>query len=160
MQLGKAHHRYKHGAAPKGKRGPLYIAWAGMLGRCRNRNNPKWENYGGRGIRVCERWYSFELFAQDVGPHPGKGWSLDRYPDNGGDYEPTNWRWATPALQSRNRRSTRLTEEKVVDIRRRYVRGIFGQRGTGNRRALAKEYGVSRSTISMIAAGENWSVQK
>lgn len=83
-----------------------YATWNSMKGRCNNKNNPSFHRYGGRGIRVCERWQrSFEDFFSDVGEKPSPQHQLDRI-DNDGNYEPGNVRWATPAEQSRNRRST------------------------------------------------------
>lgn len=68
--------------------------------------------YGGRGITVCERWQSFENFIADMGLRPGPGYSLDRWPDADGNYEPGNVRWATSREQSRNRRSNRWVDYK------------------------------------------------
>jgi hypothetical protein len=75
-------------------------SWRSMRMRCADPNN---KYYGGRGIRVCQRWlHSFENFLADMGERP-PGTSLDRYPDNAGDYEPGNCRWATTIEQRGNR---------------------------------------------------------
>lgn len=82
---------------------PEYRSWSGMKNRCTDPQSHSWHNYGGRGIRVCDRWLaSFESFLADVGYRP-KGHSLDRI-DVNGYYEPGNVRWALPKEQARNRR--------------------------------------------------------
>ena len=89
-----------------------YRAWHNMRSRCTNPNTPHWEDYGGRGIRVCERWLnSFETFFKDVGPRPTPRHSLDRI-EVDGDYEPGNVRWAVPEVQGRNKRKNRIV---VID---------------------------------------------
>jgi hypothetical protein len=75
-----------------------------MIQRCTNQNQRAFKNYGGRGISVCDRWrMSFENFLADMGEPPA-GLSLDRYPNNDGNYEPTNCRWANRDEQNCNKR--------------------------------------------------------
>lgn len=74
-----------------------------MRYRCLNPTNPKYRFYGGRGISICARWESFDNFLADMGPRPA-GKTLDRYPDQNGNYEPGNCRWATKAEQVANMR--------------------------------------------------------
>jgi hypothetical protein len=90
-----------------GKSGtPAWRSWKAMLDRCENVKDHSYPNYGGRGIHVCERWQEFAHFLADMGERP-PGTSLDRYPDNNGNYEPGNCRWATVVQQARNKRTTR-----------------------------------------------------
>lgn len=83
-----------------------YKIWSHMVDRCTNPECDKYENYGGRGIIICDRWLnSPETFISDVGPRPSPEHSIDRI-DNDGNYEPGNVRWATQTEQVRNRRVT------------------------------------------------------
>lgn len=84
---------------------PEWRSWKAMKGRCENQKRDDYERYGGRGIRVCDRWLSFDNFYADMGPRPD-GCSVDRV-ENDGNYEPSNCRWATPKQQSDNRRAPR-----------------------------------------------------
>lgn len=86
---------------------PEHNAWLAMKQRCYNSNNPKYKNWGGRGIRMCQRWLdSFEAFFADMGFRPSPKHSLDRI-DTNGNYEPSNCRWATEKEQNENRRNSK-----------------------------------------------------
>lgn len=80
-----------------------YGIWDNMRARCSNPNLRHYKNYGGRGIRVCKRWDSFENFLKDMG-HPPAGMQLDRRNNNLG-YNPSNCRWVTVKTNCRNRRT-------------------------------------------------------
>ena len=85
-----------------------WIIWYHMLRRCNDPSYPSYPDYGGRGIRVCERWAkSFRTFYEDVAPRPSRKYSLDRV-NNNGDYSLGNIRWATQKQQARNKRSNRI----------------------------------------------------
>lgn len=89
-----------------------YHSWLGMRQRCLNPNNSAFEHYGGRGIKVCERWQeSFENFLADMGECP-PGLSIDRI-DNNGHYEPGNCRWATNHEQRVNQRKARWRKNNL-----------------------------------------------
>ena len=93
---------------PDGRRVPEYRAWESMKARCSNPRDAAYAYYGGRGIRVCERWRaSFAAFRADMGPRPSPGHSLERR-DNNGPYCPETCYWATAVQQIRNRRNTRF----------------------------------------------------
>lgn len=96
---------FKHGLARQNKklRHPLYTTWSNMIRRCTSQHH----NYGGRGIQVCDRWLSdsgFQNFLADMGERPTPRHTLDRFPNNDGNYEPDNCRWATAKEQRANQR--------------------------------------------------------
>lgn len=98
-----------HGhTANNGKHSLEYWVWANMWQRCTNPKTPMFSHYGGRGISVCPEWNDFTVFLRDVGPRPSREYSLDRFPNKDGNYEPNNVRWATKTEQSRNSRRNRI----------------------------------------------------
>lgn len=100
MDRVKAGSRRTHGMTKT----PEYKVWEGIKTRCYNPNFKQFNDYGGRGIKVCDRWLnSFENFFEDMGEKP-IGLSIDRFPNNDGNYEPRNCRWATAKQQRHNRR--------------------------------------------------------
>lgn len=84
-----------------------YSIWKGMFKRCTNPNCKQFEDWGGRGIKVCERWEVYENFLADMGECPAR-LTIDRYPDPNGNYEPSNCRWATYKQQARNTKRNRI----------------------------------------------------
>lgn len=84
-----------------------YRLWHGVIARCINPSATDYHLYGGRGIKVCDRWRnSFEAFMEDMGERPSREYSIERI-DGNGDYEPGNCRWATTLEQAHNRSNTR-----------------------------------------------------
>lgn len=106
-----------HGFTTNYNQPPEYRAWRAMKTRCYSKNNKDYKNWGGRGIKVCDRWLnSFEFFLEDMGERPTKSHSLDRYPNINGDYEPSNCRWATTKQQSRGTRKNKWYEYNGVKM--------------------------------------------
>ena len=82
-----------HGYARGGKAKPIYNIWRNLKAKCSNSNHYSYAEYGGRGVKVCERWLKFENFLADMGERPEIGSRLDRI-DSDGDYELSNCRWS------------------------------------------------------------------
>jgi len=100
----------KHGHSTKARRTPEYCTWSRMLGRCRNPKDHAYPRYGGKGVKVCERWLEFANFLADMGQRP-TGKTLDRI-DTDGNYCLENCRWATAKEQANNTSAARQLEYK------------------------------------------------
>ena len=81
----------------------IYHIWNAMMQRCNNQKQLAYKDYGGRGIKVCERWNDVKNFIEDMYPTYKEGLSIDRINING-NYEPSNCRWAIRNTQARNTR--------------------------------------------------------
>lgn len=115
-----------------------------MKGRCFNKNNGDYKNYGGRGITVCDKWLKLKGFVEDMGDGYKKGLQLDRI-DNNGNYCKENCRWATKVEQMNNtRRNTKIT--------------LFGI--TKNIGQWCTELKLKRTTVMMRLYYYNWDLYK
>jgi hypothetical protein len=134
----------RHGNSRKGNWSPEYYSWASMIQRCTNPKRNVWHLYGGRGIKVCERWKLFDAFLADMGPRPDEA-SIGRI-DPDGDYCPENCEWQAADTQARQRRNNKLTDASALAIRS----------SAESQRVLAARFGVSRTMIRNIKRGDQW----
>jgi hypothetical protein len=136
----------KHGDARDGAVTPEYRAWRAMIARCHDPNHAAFELYGARGVTVCDEWRSdFTRFLADVGRRPSRRHSIDRWPNNEGNYEPGNVRWASPEEQARNQRTTR----------RYQFRGTWLTLGE-----IAERTGVPRERIYQRISKWKWTIEE
>ena len=131
-----------HGFARRGKKMKTYLVWESMFRRCTMPSQDSYPVYGGRGIRVTERWRQFESFLIDMGECPD-GCSLDRI-DSDGHYEPGNCRWASMTVQSRNRGSNQIL--------------TFNGRSQSIA-AWAEEVGIKQKTLRARIFDHGWNVE-
>ena len=128
-----------------------YSVWHDIRDRCNNPKNKRYYCYGGRGIKVCERWEnSFLDFYSDMGDKPFDKAQIDRINNDGG-YEPNNCRWISQTENMRNKGTTKLDVGKVREIRAEYKSGIKIS-------LLAEEYGVCRGNIHAIVTNKTWAI--
>lgn len=138
-------HRWKHGHIVGNVKSPTYKSWQSMLARCTHASSPSFAYYQRNGITVCDRWRTFENFLADMGERPGLEFSIDRHPNQFGNYEPGNCRWATKSEQANNR----ATNRTVV------------YRGTTYTMAqLARATGVSKDTLRDRITRKGWPVDE
>lgn len=132
----------KHGYSRMGQRSRTYITWTSMIARCQNQNNKRFKDYGGRGIKVCERWHKFENFLADMGEAP-EGLTIDRKENDKGYYK-ENCRWATIKEQNNNKSNNRY----------------FTFNGkTQNLEKWTKELGFKKTSI-MSRINRGWSIER
>ncbi|WP_198527039.1 hypothetical protein [Sphingomonas sp. Ant20] len=144
----QADNSLRHGHARHGQESLTWVSWQSMLARCRYLDRDTAAKHIGRGIEVCERWHWFDNFLADMGERP-TGMTLDRHPNNNGNYEPGNCRWATPIEQARNRRNARLTFETAVEVAVAMLNGASAK-------SVSSQYGTSESLPREIRAGRTW----
>ena len=126
----------------------LYNIWRDMKNRCYNSKNSYYHCYGGRGIKVCERWMDIHNFIKDMGKRP-PGMQIDRI-DNDGDYTPENCKWSSIPEQARNTRRNKLTMGLARAIRKlRTTKGLSYAK-------LAKMFGVCDTTIRWVIIHKTW----
>ena len=125
----------------------VYMAWKNMLQRCNNPKSKYYKNYGGRGIKVCNRWLKLENFLVDMGKSP-EGLILDRI-NNNGNYEPDNCRWTDRKTSNRNSRLVKLSIKKVTEIRKLYSEGY-------KQRKIAEKFNICNQHVSRIINNKRW----
>lgn len=139
----------KHGCNSFGIRTKEYSTWRGIKNRCLNANDLVYKHYGGRGIKVCDRWLeSFENFLEDMEQAPSPEHTIERI-DVNGDYCPENCKWLERKYQQRNTRQTKLNEDLVRYIRDQYSKGV-------RQVDLARELGISKYAIYLVVHNKNW----
>jgi hypothetical protein len=130
-----------------------YQTWSAMIQRCTTPGHKAYPDYGGRGIKVCGRWrHSFENFYNDMGPRPGKKYSLDRI-DNDGDYEPSNCRWTTQLEQMNNRRMNHRLTFNGENLTINQWAAKLGINSTAIHRRIALGWPVERILTEPVAYG-------
>lgn len=133
-----------HGLSNKSR---TYKTWKEMRRRCTSKTASQYKWYGGRGIKVCERWNNYKAFLEDMGERP-EGTTLDRI-DNDGNYEPGNCRWANHKEQTRKQATNKLSASLAESLRQDRSAGM-------SYRALGLKYGVSATTAHRCATGQTW----
>jgi hypothetical protein len=125
-----------------------YKAWSGIIQRCTNVNDKSFHNYGGRGIKVCDRWMLFNNFISDMGLC-GEGLTIDRIDVNDG-YHKNNCRWATTNVQAFNKRKYKSSNTEKIGVSRH---------GNSYRASIRINGEIKSKTFKNIGDAINWRKQ-
>lgn len=142
------HGNCTHGHSVNGVRTKTYKTWLSIHERCNNPNVHNYNNYGGRGIKVCERWDNFKNFLEDMGKKP-QGLTIERINNDFG-YGPENCKWATIREQNRNNRNVRFKPLEIQIIKKLLKESKLKQWEIG------EIFDVKQGVISQIKTGETW----
>jgi hypothetical protein len=149
----------KHGHRKHNNTSREYETWCGIVARCENPTDTNYHNYGGRGIKVSNRWReSFENFLADMGKRPSPKHSIDRI-DVNGDYEPSNCRWVTKETQMQNRRVLKNNKTGVPGVYLNKQNGKYhAQISVNNKRKHLGFFGTLEEAIEVrkIAEQQFW----
>ena len=148
--------KHKHTSRVNGKkqRSSTYCSWENMKQRCLNPKHPSYHRYGGRGVKVCPQWLTFEGFLKDMGEKPEDGWAISRHKDEG-NYEPGNCSWksksknSSEAHRGSKSRLSKVNEDLVLEIRKLYLAGR-------TQKDISARYSLSQSAVSDIVLGKTW----
>lgn len=124
-----------------------YAVWTSMVRRCREPDDKNFGLYGGRGIKVCDRWAaSYENFVEDMGERPSSDYSIERI-DVNGDYRPENCKWILKSLQGKNKRNSQSIQSKFI--------GISKSRDSSGWRSSVSASGYRKSGLDMLSLVED-----
>jgi hypothetical protein len=125
-----------------------------MINRCNDKNHNRYHRYGGRGIKVCDRWMDYNNFIEDMGARPTKKHSIDRI-DNDIGYDPKNCKWSLMKDQANNRCNNRLIEFNGI----KKTLQIWADEIGINQSSLRKRidcWGIERALLTPKPTHENY----